>query len=129
MSVALEKIDGVTAVKITLKDGHARLTLKPGNTVTLAEIRRIVKRNGFTPQAAAVVAEVEPVAGSAAQLTLRISGTSEDLALSPATSEKIRGELQKQANRRVAVDGVVPAGKDGAGDAIDVRKLVKTAGK
>ena len=127
MSVALEKVDGVATVKITLKDGHARLTLKPGNTITLAEIRRIVKRNGFTPQAAAVVAEVEPVAGSA-QLMLRISGTSEDLALSPATSDKIRGELQKQANRRVAVDGVVPAGKDGAGDAIDVRKLVKTAG-
>ena len=121
----MQKVDGVTAAKVTLKDGHARLTLKPGNTVTLAEIRRLVERSGFTPQGATVVAEVEEVA-AAAQPTLRISGTTETFPLSASTSERVRTDLQKQAGKRVLVDAVVPAAKDNPAGAIVVQGIKPT---
>jgi hypothetical protein len=50
VSVALQSVDGVTAVNVTPEGSRAKLALKPGNTVTLAELRRLIERNGFTSQ-------------------------------------------------------------------------------
>jgi len=51
---SLKKIGGVEDVKVSLNDGKAIISLKPGNTVTLEQIQDIVRKNGFTPKEANV---------------------------------------------------------------------------
>ena len=52
----MKKVPAVVEVRVSLKDGLTILDLKPGNSTTLAELRRIIKNNGFVPKEAAVVA-------------------------------------------------------------------------
>ncbi len=47
MSVALKKVDGVESVDVSLEKASADIRLKPGNTITLAELRRIVRQSGY----------------------------------------------------------------------------------
>jgi hypothetical protein len=48
----MEKLDGVEKAEISLEKGSAKISLKPDNQVTLSEIQKIVKRNGFSPEGA-----------------------------------------------------------------------------
>lgn len=50
MSVAIKKLQGVEEAKVSLNEGVAIIKLKPGNTVTVAQIRKLVRSNGFTPK-------------------------------------------------------------------------------
>lgn len=52
----MQKVDGVQAVRVSLNDGLTTLDLKPGNAVTLAKLRQIIKKNGFVSKEASVVA-------------------------------------------------------------------------
>ena len=73
----MKKVPSVTQVRVSLKDGVTILDLKPGNTTTLAELRQIIKNNGF------VSTEVSAVArGSAGDAdAFVVSGTNERLSL------------------------------------------------
>ena len=74
----MQRVSGVTRVRVSLKDGLTVLDLKPGNAVTLAELRRIIKNNGFVSREASAVA-----AGSVAdERTFVVSVTNERLSLS-----------------------------------------------
>lgn len=123
MSVALEKIDGVASVTVTLNKGEARVTLKPGNKVTLADVRKVIEKNGFTPRAAAVIAEAESVTG---QEAIRVTGTNETLPIAVKTSEKVRSELKTQSGRPFIVEGVVAAPKDDPAGSIEIKDLKST---
>jgi len=79
----MQKVDGVQGVKVKLNDGLTILDLKPGNTITLAKIRQIIKNNGFVSKEAAVVARGAP-SDAGADLQFTVSGTNEQLALSEA---------------------------------------------
>ena len=74
----MKKVDGVENVRVSLKDGLTILDLKPGNSVTLAKLRTIIKNNGFVSQDAAVVARGRSVAANGKQ-TFEVSGTNESL--------------------------------------------------
>jgi len=50
MEKSLKKMDGVKKVKVSLNKGTAIIDLKPGNEVTIEQIKEIVRRNGFTPK-------------------------------------------------------------------------------
>ncbi len=128
MSVALQKINGVTSVKVTLKEGRATLSLKPGNKVTLLELRRAVERNGFTPQGATVVADAGHILNAAGHSQIKVSGSNETFTVGPATTESVRAELKKYTGRTIVVQGVVLAPKDNPAAAMEV-KDVKPAGK
>lgn len=123
MSVALQKVDGVTAVSVTLKDGRAKLTLEPGNTVTLSELRRVIERNGFTPQSATVIAEAEEIRSAAGQSQIKVSGSNETFLVAPTTTENVRAELKKHTGKRVVVEGVVPAAKDNSSGAMELKDV------
>ena len=73
----MQKVDGVQEVRVSLKDGLTILDLKPGNAVTLAKLRQIIKNNGFVSK------EVSAVARGAANGSrgFVISGTNEQLSL------------------------------------------------
>ena len=46
----LKKLEGVKKAQVSLNKGTAVVELKPGNNVTVDQIKDIVKRNGFTPK-------------------------------------------------------------------------------
>lgn len=54
MSVALKKIEGVASVTVSLNEGSAEIRFEPSNSVTPAQIREAIRRNGFTPKDAEV---------------------------------------------------------------------------
>ena len=76
----MRKVDGVQNVRVSLNNGLTMLDLKPGNAVTLAKLRQIVKNNGFVSKDASVLARG---AVSSARVFV-VSGTNEQLMLSDA---------------------------------------------
>ena len=78
----MQKVDGVQAVKVSLKEGLTILDLRPDNTITLAKLRQIIKNNGFVSKEATGVARGAPNASADRQFT--VSGTREELTLAEA---------------------------------------------
>jgi hypothetical protein len=74
----MKKVPAVAQVRVSLNDGLTILDLKPGNAMTIAQIRQIIKNNGFVSKEAAVVAT-----GAVApdRKTFIVSGTKEELLL------------------------------------------------
>jgi hypothetical protein len=82
----MQRVDGVETIRVSLNDGLTILDLKAGNTVTLANLRQIIKNNGFVSKDAQVVARGTP--GAADDKTVfEVSGTRERLATSSAPQQ------------------------------------------
>lgn len=124
----MQKVDGVDTVVVTLKEGHARLTLKPGNKVTLNELRKLIERNGFTPRGATVTAEAEEVTSANGATQIRVTAANETFPIASATSDAARAELKQQAGKSFIVEGVIPAAKDNPTGAVEI-KAVKPIAK
>jgi hypothetical protein len=105
--VVLEKVDGIEAVSVTVKRGVAHITLKKGNTVTLADLRRLIKDAGYSSRDA-VVTVVGAVQGERPRLTLAVSGTTEVFDLS-AGMERSLADVERHVGRTVEVSGTIPA--------------------
>jgi hypothetical protein len=75
----MKKNAAVAQVRVSLKDGLTILDLKPGNTATVAELRQIIKNNGFVSKEVSALARGN-VAGD--QRTFTVTGTNEQLTLS-----------------------------------------------
>lgn len=69
--VAMQKVEGVKSVAVSLKDGITLLELREGNSVTLAQLRKVIKNNGFVSKDANVVARGSLVGD---QFEVRFSG-------------------------------------------------------
>ena len=54
MRVAVRRLDGVESVEVSLERASADVHLRPENHVTLPQLRKIIKDNGFSPREAAV---------------------------------------------------------------------------
>jgi hypothetical protein len=76
--VAVQKVNGVEKVRVSLKDGLTVLDLSSGNTVTLASLRQIIKNNGFVSKEANVVARGTP-STARGQSIFEVSGSGERL--------------------------------------------------
>ena len=81
----MKKIPAVTQVRVSLTDGLTILDLKPGNTTTLADLRQVIKRNGFVSKEATAIARgrVGPD-----DKTFSVGGTGEELLLLVPPNEK-----------------------------------------
>lgn len=78
----MRKVDGVQRVEVSLKNGLTILDLRPGNRVTVAGLRTIIKNNGFVSKNADIVARGTPHADA-----FEVSATGERLTvLSPPTA-------------------------------------------
>jgi len=110
--VTIEKLPGVESATVSLNEGRTVIRLRAGNSITLAQIRESVERNGFTPQQAVVEAEVE-ILRSDGRIQLRVAGTSETydvpLGAHPST---IQQQLMAASGSRVLIEAVVAAQKD-----------------
>jgi hypothetical protein len=76
----MKKVDGVQTVRVSLNDGLTILDLKPGNVVTLAKLRQVIKNNGFVPKEAQIVARGSTSVADGQQV-FEVSGTKERLTL------------------------------------------------
>jgi copper chaperone CopZ len=65
MGTAVGKVDGVESLELSPGRGVAIIRLKPENTVTLKELRRVIKSVGYEPRAADITATGRIVAGAA----------------------------------------------------------------
>jgi hypothetical protein len=75
----MQKLDGVESVKVSLNDGLTILDLRPGNRVTLAKLRQVIKDNGFVPKEAQILARGAPATNGPPVFDVR--GTNERLVL------------------------------------------------
>lgn len=57
MSVAIKKLDGVESIDVSLEKASADIKLKPDNKITLAQIRRIIRSNGYPTKDAQIDAK------------------------------------------------------------------------
>src|SRR5258706_5034037 len=71
VSVAIQKIEGVASVEVTLKRGHAEVQLKPGNRVRIEQLWEAVRKQGLTPKETQVLVRGTLDRGT---LTVRPSG-------------------------------------------------------
>ena len=101
MRVALKGVEGVDNVDVSLNQGRATVKLKPGNHVTLAQLRAAVAKNGFANKEAAVVA-VGDISADGGQLKFQVNGTAESFALSPSPA------ITLNPGPSVVVEGTVP---------------------
>jgi Heavy-metal-associated domain len=54
VSVAIKKLDGVESVDVSLEKATADVRLKPGNAITLPQLRRIIRQAGYPTKDARV---------------------------------------------------------------------------
>ncbi len=54
MRVAVRKLEGIESVTVSLERASAAIALRPGNRITLPQLRQIIKNNGFTAKEATV---------------------------------------------------------------------------
>ncbi len=84
--VAIQKIEGVASVEVTLKRGHAEVQLKPGNRVRIEQLWEAVRKQGLTPKETEVV-----VRGTlnGTKLTVSASGGAYEVAGRTGTGEEV----------------------------------------
>jgi hypothetical protein len=93
----MRKVPGVATVRVSLNDGLTVLDLNPGNAVTLARLRTVLKNSGFVSREARIEA-AGTVAGNLQALTFSVSGTAEKFTLLPgATTRNAHEDLKQRA--------------------------------
>jgi hypothetical protein len=72
--VALQKLPGVEAVDVSLEKAIVHMRLRAGNAITLAQVREIIRSNGFSSREA-VVTVVGRLVRRGGTPALEVSGT------------------------------------------------------
>lgn len=100
-------------MNVSLKHGLVSITLKPGNTVTLEQVRKAIKDDAFTPKEARVVAvgELAPASG---KLQFKIARTNEVFAVEPTP----HALWQKQTGKSLLVSGIISESANRSGTGI-----------
>jgi hypothetical protein len=103
----------VDSVEVSLNQGLATVKLKPGNTVTLEQLRKAVEKNGFVTRQADVLIRGQLLFSSKPRL--KVLGTDEFYELIPAPANgSVLTNSQELSGKTVIVNGTVPAASKGA---------------
>jgi hypothetical protein len=127
VSVALNKVKGITSVNVTLKRGVAHLALEPGNAVSLPHLRGIIKDAGYVSEDAVVVAR-GIVTAKNGEYVLEVTGTSTSVRLVPdPAAPDAFAELRKvvRESTRVEIVGTIesPSGTAKKSDTLRMRSF------
>ena len=100
------------AVDVSLERGQASIRLRPGNRITVAQLRQLVKSNGFNARGAAVTVVGELIQDASGP-ALSVTGTGVVLIVKPdsaraAAYQTLRDRLSAGPRAAVTLDGVVP---------------------
>ena len=101
--VAIQKIDGVESVTLSLERAEADIRLRQENRVSLDQFRKIVKANGFEPRQATVTA-VGTAREVGGKLAFEVSGVP-----TPLVVAADRSDASAYKQLRSAVDSKTPA--------------------
>ena len=111
MSVAIEKLEDVESVKVSLNDGTASVVLRPGNSLDPEQLRKIARDSGFTPKRANVRVMGRLVDSSGVPV-LEVSGPNLRYVL--ADHPEMPGQLfrltERLMGRDVVLTGELPEG-------------------
>ena len=104
MSVAVEKLDGVESVKVSLNEGRVVIRFAPDNSLTIAELRRAIRNQGFSPREATLTfsAQVEMRGGG---LVAIVPGSGVTYAVTAAP--EVRELLSGAAGSTLVLEGEV----------------------
>ena len=103
----LKGLSGVEQVKVSLNDGYAELSLANDSQATLADIREVIRKNGFTPKTADVHVSGTVIASDDGQVLLKTDA--ETFAL--AADKSVLSQLAR-ADSPVTVAGSIAGGDD-----------------
>jgi copper chaperone CopZ len=115
--VAIQKIDGVDTVALSLERAEADIRLRQDNRVSLDQFRRIAKANGFEPRQATVTAvgTVREVKGA---LAFEVSGVPAPLLVvidrsAPAAYQQLKSAWDSKKSGAFEIVGTVENKGDG----------------
>lgn len=99
-------------MNVSLKTGLVSITLKPGNTVRVEQIRKAILDDAFTPKDARV-AVVGDLVSQGGKLQFKVAGTNEVFAVESTP----HASWQKQSGKLLLVNGLIsePANRAGMG--------------
>ena len=111
MRVAVQKLPGVESVNVSLERASAEIQLRPGNSITLEQLRRIIKNNGFTAKEATVTV-VGKLIERGGQPALDVTGTNTVMLIvedqkQPAIYKQVQDRLRSQPAGVVRLTGSV----------------------
>ena len=109
----MQKVAGVTSVTVSLNEGLTTLELVPENSVTLANLRQIIRNNGFVTNESKVIAR-GTVSSSGSGLILEVRGSKERLTLTAPANTAAFDQLRSRVESRPA--DIVIAGVAGTRD-------------
>jgi copper chaperone CopZ len=84
VSVAVKKLDGVESVEVSLAKAAADIRLEPGNAVTLAQLRRVIRQAGYPTRDATIEARGVIVDRNGKPALDLLNGSFLELAAKPA---------------------------------------------
>jgi hypothetical protein len=93
----MQKVPGVTAVKVSLNDGLTILDFAQDNTVTLVRLRQVIRNNGFVTNESRIVARGSVTTSGGASV-FEVSGSKERLTLTGSS---------QSSRSNVVVEGTV----------------------
>ena len=116
MRVAVQKLPGVESVDVSLERESTEIQLRPGNAITLEQIRRLIKNNGFTAKEATVVA-VGSLIERGGQPALDVTGTNTVMLIAadpkqPAIFKQVQDRLSARSAGLVRLTGIVESRPD-----------------
>ena len=126
MRVAVQKLSGVESVTVSLERASTDIQLRPGNTVTLDQLRTIIKNNGFTAKEATVTV-VGKLIERGGQPALDVTGTNMVMLVAAdpkqaAAFAQVEERLRAQPGAVVQLIGIVEKSA-GSPDRISVRAI------
>jgi copper chaperone CopZ len=86
VSVAIKKLDGVESVDVSLEKSSADIRLKSGNTITLPQLRKVIRQSGYPTKDAQVNARGALVDHNGTPMLDLQNGSFLELAAKPPTS-------------------------------------------
>ena len=133
MRVAVRKLDGVESVEVSLERASAAINLRPGNRITLSQLRQIIKNNGFTAKEATVTV-VGMLMERGGKPALSVTGTDIVWLIGPrAANDAAYTDLMQRAKAHqtgaIEAVGTVAAPTDPSQPDVLVLETVKAVGK
>jgi copper chaperone CopZ len=126
--VAIRKLPGVESVDVSLERATAEIRLRPNNTVTLPQLREIIKRSGFNAKEATVTA-VGTLVERGGRPAIDVSGIDTVWLIVPDSSRRAAyddaaGRVKTGRSQTVEISGLIAEPKDsGAPEQIAVRAV------
>jgi hypothetical protein len=114
--VAVQKLSGVESVNVSLERASTAIQLRPGNSITLEQLRSIITNNGFTPKDTTVTV-VGRLVERGGQPALDVTGTTTVMLIvadpkQPTPFKQVQDRMAAKPAGTVRVTGLVESRAD-----------------